>query len=125
MFQEEFLSDPLYDEFNILKIKKLYMYAVGFCMFKYDILPELFTDMFVKVTDVHDHDTRIATTNQLYIPIYGTVRGQKSFKYIGVRTWNYFQQNIPTRCPIGSFKSSLRKLCMVCPINDIEVMNWT
>ena len=84
-------SDPLYDEFNISKIKKLYMYAVGFCMYKYDndMLPELFKDMFVKVTDVHDHDTRIATTNQLYIPIYGTVRGQKSFKYIGVRTWNY------------------------------------
>ena len=120
-------SDPLYDEFNILKIKKLYMYAVGFCMYKYenDMLPELFKNMFVKVTNVHDHDTRTATTNQLYIPIYGTVRGQKSFKYVGVRTWNYILQNIHTRCPIGSFKSSLRKLCMVCPINDIEFLNWT
>ena len=120
-------SDPLYDELNISKIKKLYIYAVGFCMYKYenDMLPELFKDMFVKVTDVHDNDTLIATTNQLYIPIYGTVRGQKSFKYIGVRTWNYILQNIHTRCPIGSFKSSLRKLCMVCPINDIEFLNWT
>ena len=81
--------------------------------------------MFVKVTNVHDHDTRIATTNQLYIPIYGIVRGQKSFKYVGVRTWNYILQNIHTRCHIGSFKSSLRKLCMVCPINDIEFLNWT
>ena len=118
-------SDPLYDEFNILKIKKLYMYAVGFCMYKYenDMLPELFKNMFVKVTNVHDHDTRTATTNQLYIPIYGTVRGQKSFKYVGVRTWNYILQNIHTRCPIVSFKSSLRKLCMVCPINDIEFLN--
>ena len=32
--------------------------------------------MFVKVSDVHDHDSRRTTTNQLYIPIYGTVRGQ-------------------------------------------------
>ena len=40
-------------------------------------------------------------------------------------TWNYILQNIHTRCPIGSFKSSLRKLCMVCPINDIEFLNWT
>ena len=57
------------------------MYAVGFCMYEYenDMLPELFKDMFVKVTDVHDHDTGIVTTNQLYIAIYGTVRGQKSF----------------------------------------------
>ena len=69
--------------------------------------------------------TRIATTNQLYIPIYGTVRGQKYFKYVGLRTWNYILQNIHTRCPIGSFKSSLRKLCMVCPINYIEFLNWT
>ena len=48
------------------------MYAVGFCMYTYenDMLPELFKDVFVKVADVHDHDTRIATTNQLYIPIH-------------------------------------------------------
>ena len=37
-------SDPLYTEFDILKIKKLYMHAVGFCMYKYEnhMLPELF-----------------------------------------------------------------------------------
>ena len=93
-------SDPSYDEFDILKIKKLYMYTVGFCMYTYinDMLPELFKVMFVNFTHVHDHDTRITTTNQLYIPIYGTVR------------------------PIGSFKSSLRKLCMLCSINDIEFL---
>ena len=112
---------PLYDEFNILKIKKLYMYAVGFCMYKYDndMLPELLKDMFVKVTEVHDHDTCIATTNPLYIPIYGTVRGQKSFNYVGVRTCKIYTLDVL----FGSFKSSLRKLCMVCPINDIEFLN--
>ena len=118
--------DPLYDEFNILKIKKLYIYAVGFCMYKYenDMLQELFKYMFVKVKDVHDHDTRIAITYKLFIQIYGTVRGQKSVKYVGVRTWNYILQNMHTRCPIGSFKSSLRKLCMICAINDIEFLYW-
>ena len=82
------------------------MYDVGFCMYKRenDMLPELFKDMSVKVTNVHENDSRIATINQLYIPIYGTVRGQKSFKYVGVRAWNYILQNINTRCPIGSFK---------------------
>ena len=60
------------------------------------MLPELFKDMFIKVTDVHDHDTRNATTDQLYIRIYGTVRGQKSFKYGGVRTCNYILQNVIT-----------------------------
>ena len=117
-------SDHLYCELNILKLKKLYLYAVGLCMYKYenDMLPELFKDMFIKVTDVHEHDTRNATTDQLYIPIYGTVRGQKSFKYAGVRTWNYILQSVNTRCPIGTFKSSLRKLCMVCPPNDIEFL---
>ena len=80
-------------------------------MYKYenDMLPELFKDMFKKVTNVHDHDTRNATTDQLYIPIYGTVRGQKSFNYAGGRT-------------IGTFKSSVRKLCVVCPANDIEFL---
>ena len=45
-----------------------------------------------------EHDTRNATTDQLYIPIYGTVRGQKSFKYVAVRTWNYILQNVNARC---------------------------
>ena len=117
-------SDHSYCELNILKLKKLYLYAVCLCMYKYenDMLLELFKDIFIKVTDVHEHDTRNATTDLLYIPIYGTVRGQKSFKYVGVRTWSYILQNVNTRCPIGTFKSSLRKLCMVCPINDIEFL---
>ena len=46
------------------------MYAVGLCMHKYenDMLPDLFQDIFVKITDVevHKRDTRKATTNQLY-----------------------------------------------------------
>ena len=115
-------SDHLYCELTILKLKKLYLYAVGLCMYKYenDMLPELFKDLFIKVTNVHDHDTRNATTDQLFITIYGTVRGQ--FKYVGVRTWNYLLQNVNTRCPIGTHKSSLCKLCMVCPINDIEFL---
>ena len=54
--------------------------------------------------------------------IYGTVRGQKPFKYVGVRAWNNILHNVNTGCPIGTFKSSLRKLCMVCPINDIEFL---
>ena len=64
-------SDPLNCEFNISKLKKLYLYAVGLCMYKYenDMLPELLKDMFIKVTDIHEHDTRNATTDQLYIPI--------------------------------------------------------
>ena len=84
-------ADHLYCELNILKLKKLFLYAVVLCMYKYenDMLPELFNDIFIKVTDVHEHDTRNATTDHLYIQIYGTVRGQISFKYVGVRTWNY------------------------------------
>ena len=43
------------------------------------MLPEVFKGMRIKLTDVHEHDTRNATTDQLYIPNYGTMRGQKSF----------------------------------------------
>ena len=57
-------SDHLYCELNTLKLKKLYVYAVGLCMYKYEnyMLPEIFKDMFIKVTDVHEHDKRNATT---------------------------------------------------------------
>ena len=57
-------SFHLYCELNTLKLKKLYLYVVGLCMNKHenDMLPELFKDMFIKVTDVHEHDARNATT---------------------------------------------------------------
>ena len=118
---QETSSYHLYCELNIMKLKKLYLYAVGLCMDKYenDMLPELFKDMFIKVTDVHEHDTRNATTDQLYIP----VRGKKSLKYVGVRTWNYILHNVNAWCPIGTLKSSLRKLCMVCRISDVELLH--
>ena len=85
-----------------MKLKKLQLYAVGLCMYKYEnnMLPELFKHMFIKVTDVHEHDTRNATTDQLYIPVSATVRGQKSFKYVGVRTWNYILQNVKAICSL-------------------------
>ena len=88
----------LYDELNILKVKKLYMHGAGFCMYKYenDMLSDVFKDTFVKVTNVHDHKTHIATTNQLYISIYRAVCGQKSFKYVGVKTWSYIPQKVNT-----------------------------
>ena len=79
-------ADHLYCELNILKLKKLYLYAVGLCLYKYEnennMLPELFKDLFIKVTDVPEHDTSNATTDHLYIPIYGTVRGQKSLSML-------------------------------------------
>ena len=115
-------SDHLCYELNILKLKKLYLHAIGLFMYKYenDMFPELSKNMFIKFTDVNEHDTCKANTDQMYIAIYGTVRDQKSLKYVGVRAWNYILQNLNIRCPIGIFKLSLRKLCMVCPINNIE-----
>ena len=60
-------SDLLYFELNMLKLMKLYLHAVGLCIYEYenDMLPELFKDMFIKVANVHEHDTRNATTNKL------------------------------------------------------------
>ena len=88
------LSDHLIHGRNILQIKNLYVYAAGFRMYEYekDVLSE--KDLFVKDIGVHGRDTRKATRETH--PIYGTVRGQKSFQNVNVSSWSHILWNIKT-----------------------------
>ena len=62
--------DQLYKDLNILPVKKLYLYAIGFFMYRYvnGMLPELFDDMFVYRNSVHEYSTRTALSNHMEVP---------------------------------------------------------
>ena len=54
------LTDPLYKQYGILKLKDINKYMIGHFMYKYhtDQLPRVFHDYFTLISDVHNHDTR-------------------------------------------------------------------
>ena len=98
---------------NILSLKRLYSYNICIFMYKFskNMLPELFEIFFSNVATIHEHDTRSARSNHIYIQFKGTTRGQKAF----------ILSHIETDCAIGTFK----KLCTALLLNSKEdLSNW-
>ena len=102
--------DNLYVIHNILSVKRLYSYNVGLFMYKYSnqLLPDVFNDLFSKLADVHEYNTRNASTQHVYVCFQGTTRGQKTLSYCGARIWNYILVNVDSKCAIGSFKKRIQ-----------------
>ena len=104
--------DKFYIEKNILTVKHTFNYTIGLFMFKYvnNMTPDVFNNFFRNVSDIHQHNTRNATQNLLYVTFRGTTRGQKTSKYSGLHIWNSIIKNMNPNCPIGSFKEQSRQL---------------
>ena len=111
--------DWFYIEKNILTVKHIFNYNIGLFMFKYvnNMTPDVFDNFFRNVSDIHQHNTRNATQNLLYVTFRGTTRGQQTFKYCGPHIWNFIIISINPNCPIGSFKERSRQLFLA--IGDI------
>ena len=108
---------------NILSLKRLYSYNISIFMYKFskNMLPELFEKIFSNVATIHEHDTRSARSNHIYIQFKGTTRGQKAFSYSGAYIWNFILSHIETDCAIGT----LKKLCTALLLNSKEdLSNW-
>ena len=75
-------TDKFYIENNILTVKHIFNYNIGLFMFKYvnNMTPDVFDNLFRNVSDIHQHITRNATQNLLYVTFRGTTRGQQAFK---------------------------------------------
>ena len=104
--------DWFYIEKNILTVQHIFNYNIGSLMFKYvnNMTPDVFDNFFRNVSDNHQHNTRNATQNLLYVTFRGTTRGQQTFKYCRPHIWNFIIKNINLICLIGSFKEHSRQL---------------
>ena len=104
--------ENFYIEKNILTVKHIFNYKIGLFMFKYvnNMTPDVFDNFFRNVSYIHQHNTRNATQNLLYVTFRGTTRGQQTFKYCVPHIWNFIIKNINPNCPIGSFKEHSRQL---------------
>ena len=92
---------PYYSKLNILKLPDLYELQTAKFEYRFmrNILPQSFSDFFVKVSEISGCTTRSSgNRHSLYIPCYNTNRLQQSIKYQGVKIWNSIPlkiQNLP------------------------------
>ena len=119
-------ANKLYFDYNILSLKRLYSYNIGIFMYKFskNMLPELFENFFCNVASVHEHSTRSACLNHIYVKFKGTTRGQKAFSYSGARIWNLILSHIETDCAIGTFKKLFAKLLLNSKEDLLSIWIW-
>ena len=101
---------PFYSKLKIQKISELYKHEVAKLEFHHhhQRLPPLLSSLFAKTKQVSQKSTRLSSTANnptLYIPLYKTIRLQKSIRYQGVKTWNEISTSIKTK---QSFKVSYK-----------------
>ena len=78
-------AENLYNESDILSFERLDSYTIGTLMYKFPeyVLPELI-EFFINVATIHEHDTRSARLNHIYMIFKGTTRCQKAFNQSGI-----------------------------------------
>ena len=93
-------STILYSDLKILKLQDLIKLEIAKFMFSYDncLLPPIFVNYFLKISQIHSRSTCFSDKNFLYLPRYSTNRLQRSIKFRGVKIWNEIPFHIKTNC---------------------------
>ena len=102
-------SNPLFVKLKILPIFQLYEYNLGIFMFLFnkEMLPEIFSSLFIKNIDIHEYNTR----SKLHFRVqYGRTSFSHSLvTYQGPKLWNDLPSNIKNSLSLNSFKRKFKK----------------
>lgn len=81
-------SLSLFNDLNVLEFEKVYKLQVILFVYKFKscLLPNICNNLFVKTSDVHDHETR--QMYDYYPPRYRTEYAKRNVKYAGCILWN-------------------------------------
>ena len=103
-------TQPIFHALNILNIYKIYEFKVALFMYKMEmqLLPSLFSDMFVKNSDVHNYPTRYAHNLRVTCK-HKTKLSEQSIGTAAISIWNHISVNLDTNCSICTFKYKLKK----------------
>ena len=106
-------TQPIFHALNILNIYKIYEFKVSLFMYKMEmqLFPSLFSDMFVKNSDVHNYPTRHAH-NLRAIRKHKTKVSEQSIRTAAISIWNHISVNLDTNCSICTFKYKPKKFLL-------------
>ena len=109
-------TDPLFHENKILKVHDIYLFQLGQFMHKYskNQLPNIFSNMFIKNSTVHQYPTR--QSNSLHLPLTRTLFANKLFTFTGPKFWNSLNDSMKVQSLV-TFKYKLKKMLLDKYIN--------
>ena len=101
---------PVYKAQNILKLKDIHKLEVGQLMFKIinNGKPQQYRVLFTTSREIHNHSTRQAKNESIYISQIQTNSGKKSIQYAGAILWNKILNSIKS-LSFTSFKKEYKK----------------
>jgi len=79
-----------FQHFNISRLSKLYTLSVGKSMHSYynKLLPNHFDEYFIPISSIHSHSTKLANSNNLFLPRVNSSSGKCSFTFVGPKVWS-------------------------------------
>ena len=89
-------SSPLFKSLGITKFFDLVTYHIAVLMYKYhnSLLPSAFNCFFMKISQVHSYNTRLAVKQTYYLPNARTNYGLFNIRFKGPKVWNDLDENI-------------------------------
>ena len=84
-------SNPMFLQYNILKVDDLHKFQLLSLVYKwkYSLLPIQYSSYFSKASNVHHHQTRFASSENLYINQVSTTQyGLRTVHFSGAKLWN-------------------------------------
>ena len=104
-------SLPLFRKLHIMPLHDVYIYNVAIFMYKHyhNIMPPLFSDMFVENSSIHNYMTR--QTNLYHQSVARLQVMNRSIRIQGVKVWNIVFKVVDVQCTFPIFKRRL-KICI-------------
>ena len=106
---------PLFENLEILTLRKLYVYSIQIFMYKFHhkLLPRILLDSFVTNYDVHDYNTRQRGC------LHATHNRSHSIKYVGVKISNHFMSLLEMNMYYLLYKKNLRYLVLTSDVSHL------
>ena len=79
-----------FQHLNVLCLPKLYTLSVGKFMHSYynKLLPNHFDEYFIPLSSIHYYSTRLATSNNLFLPRVNSSSGKCSLTFVSPQVWS-------------------------------------
>ena len=83
-------TEPLMEKLGLLHLYDVNLYVNAKFMYNWHhkLLPQVFEDSFVLVSDIHDKETRQSANKNVFPPKFRNDRGQNSYTYRCTILWN-------------------------------------
>ena len=109
-------SRELITNLKWMPIEKRFEFQRVTMMFKctHDLAPSYLQGSLVKVSDIHQHQTRQADEGLLSVPKYKTECFKHSPLVSSIIAWNKLDRSLKTASSVNTFKYMFKRSCIVC-----------